>query len=250
MMDFIDTGFDNAYMNMAIDEVLLESKVPILRIYQWEPAAVSIGRFQDLCDIDVEFCKESEIDIVRRITGGKTVLHENELTYSFIADKGKMPRAITDSYNIISSAIILGLQSLGFNPKMNKTATVNKQNPVCFQEPSFNEIVINQKKIVGSAQTRVKGKLLQQGSILTGIDIKRLSNCFLQKPEFHDLSKSITYIKTTEEKLKDAMKYGFSMIFKTRLNKRDLSSEELSGARKLAREKYRSREWRERRTYA
>ncbi len=249
MMDFIATGFDNAYMNMAIDEVLLESKVPILRIYQWEPAAVSIGRFQDLCDIDVEFCKESEIDIVRRITGGKTVLHENELTYSFIADKGKMPRAITDSYNIISSAIILGLQSLGFDPKMNKTATVNKQNPVCFQEHSFNEIVINQKKIVGSAQTRVKGKLLQQGSILTGMDIKRLSNCFLQKPEFHDLSKSITYIKTTEEKLKGAMKYGFSMIFKTRLNKRDLSSEELSGARKLGREKYRSREWRERRTH-
>ena len=245
-MDCIDTGFDNAYMNMAIDEVLLASNVPLLRFYQWEPAAVSIGRFQDLSDIDREFCNENEVDIVRRITGGKTVLHEKELTYTFIIDKGKMPRSIVDSYNVISSAIILGLQFLGLDPEMNKEVMVNKQNPVCFQEPSFNEIVIDRKKIVGSAQTRVRGRLLQHGSILTGIDIQKLSNCFIQKPKVHDLSKRIAYIDISEELLKSATTDGFSRFFDTPLNKRDLSSKELSAARVLAREKYRSREWIER----
>ncbi|MBT6230686.1 MAG: lipoate--protein ligase family protein, partial [Candidatus Scalindua sp.] len=79
-MDLIDTGFNNAYINMAIDEVLLSSRVPVLRVYQWEPCAVSIGKYQDLDDIDLGYCDESNIDIVRRITGGKAVLHEKELT--------------------------------------------------------------------------------------------------------------------------------------------------------------------------
>ena len=95
-MDFIDTGFNNAYINMAIDEVLLSSRVPVLRFYQWEPCAVSIGRFQDLNEIDLEFCTENSIDVVRRITGGKAVLHEKELTYSFIIDKKMMPRSIIE----------------------------------------------------------------------------------------------------------------------------------------------------------
>ncbi|GJQ60403.1 MAG: lipoate--protein ligase family protein [Candidatus Scalindua sp. AMX11] len=245
-MDFIDTGFDNAYMNMAIDEVLLASTGPLLRLYQWQPVAVSIGRFQDIHDIDVDFCKRSKIDIVRRITGGKSVLHEKQLTYSFIIDRGTMPRSIIDSYNVISSAITLGLHSLGLDTEMNKVMCVNRENPVCFQEPSFNEIVMNKRKIVGSAQTRRRGRLLQHGSILTGVDIKKLSNCFIQKPKIHDLSKSIAYIDVPDKELKSAMKYGFSKLFETPLNKRDLSSRELSEARVLAREKYRSREWIER----
>lgn len=245
-MDFIDTGLDNAYMNMAIDEVLINSTAPLLRVYQWEPAAVSIGRFQDISDIDIEFCNKSKIDIVRRITGGKAVLHEKELTYSFIIDKGKMPRSIIDSYRVISSAITLGLQFLGLDSEMNKSLIVNRENPVCFQEPSFNEIVMNQKKIVGSAQKRVRGRLLQHGSILTGVDIKKLSNCFIQKPKIHDLRKRIAYINVPEEELKNAIKYGFAKLFDTPLNKRDLSSKELSEAQLLADEKYRSREWIER----
>ncbi len=116
-MDFIDTGFNNAFTNMAIDEVLLSSRVPILRFYQWEPCAVSIGRYQDLDDIELEYCAENSIDVVRRITGGKAVLHERELTYSFIIDKELMPRSIIESYKIISSAIIQGLRTLGLNPE-------------------------------------------------------------------------------------------------------------------------------------
>ncbi len=242
-MDFVDTDYNNAFINMAIDEVLLSSKIPILRFYQWKPNAVSIGRFQNIDEIDMDFCNKNKVDVVRRITGGKTVLHEHELTYSFIIDKNKLPRSIVDSYYIISNALIRGLQVLGLNPKMNKAKIVNKDNPVCFQEPSFNEIVIDQKKVVGSAQVRVKGKLLQHGSILTGIDNKKHSNCFVLKPGIDELSKRISYIKYPVNELKEAMKSGFLKYFNTKLNNRDLSSTELLAAKKLAREKYLSMEW-------
>ena len=237
-MDFIDTGFNNAYTNMAIDEVLLSSRVPVLRFYQWEPCAVSIGRYQDLNEIDMEYCAENSIDVVRRITGGKAVLHEKELTYSFIIDKDKMPKSIIESYKIISSTIIQGLRTLGLNPEMNSSKIKNKDNPVCFQEPSFNELTINRKKFVGSAQVRVKGKLLQHGSILTGINTEKHSSCFKKKPETNDLRKRITYIDIPEEKLKSAIKNGFSGYFNTSLNERSLCNNELSEAKELERMKY------------
>ena len=242
-MDFIDTGFNNAYVNMAIDEVLLSSRVPILRFYQWEPSAVSIGRYQDLNEIDTEYCTENNIDVVRRITGGKAVLHEKELTYTFIIHKDMMPGSIIESYKIISSAIIQGLRALGLNPEMNNSEIKNRDNPVCFQEPSFNELTINRKKFVGSAQARVKGKLLQHGSILTGINTEKHSSCFKKKPEVDDLMKKITYIDVPEEKLKSAVKHGFSGYFNTSLNERSLCNREISEAKELARVKYKSKNW-------
>jgi len=80
----IDTGYKNAFMNMAIDEALLTSKLPVLRFYRWKPAGLSLGYFQDINKIDVEQCKKLGIDVVRRLTGGDAVLHDKELTYSFI----------------------------------------------------------------------------------------------------------------------------------------------------------------------
>ncbi len=237
-MDFIDTGFNSAYINMAIDEALLSSRLPILRFYQWKPCAVSIGRYQDLDEIDLEYCSRQNIDVVRRITGGKAVLHERELTYTFIIDKEMMPRSIIESYKIISSAIVQGLRVLGLNPEMSSSKIENRNNPACFQEPSFNELTINRKKLVGSAQVRSKGKLLQHGSILTGINTKRYSNCFKKKPEANDLRKKITYIDVTEKELKSAIKQGFSEYFKTSLNERGLGNRELSEAIELARVKY------------
>ena len=242
-MDFIDTGFNNAYINMAIDEVLLSSKVPVLRFYQWEPGAVSIGRYQNLNEIDMEYCTENSIDVVRRITGGKAVLHEKELTYSFIIHKKMMPGSVVESYKIISSAIIQGLRILGLNPKMNNSKIKNRDNPVCFQEPSLNELTINRKKFVGSAQVRINGKLLQHGSILTGINTDKHSSCFMKKPEADDLRKRITYIDVPEKELKSAVKHGFSGYFNTSLNERNLCDKELSEVKELAMMKYKSKNW-------
>ncbi len=193
--------------------------------------------------MDIEYSKKNRIDVVRRITGGKTVLHEHELTYSFIIDKNKLPRSIVGSYNIISNALIRGLKILGLNPEMNKVKVADKDNPVCFQETSLNEIVINQKKIIGSAQVRVQEKVLQHGSILTGIDNRKHSNCFVHKPGIDGLSKRISYINYPVNALKEAIKSGFLKYFNTRLDERDLSSTELLASGELAREKYLSMEW-------
>ena len=145
---------------------------------------------------------------------------------------------------IISSAIIQGLRTLGLNPEMNSSKIENRDNPVCFQEPSFNELTINRKKFVGSAQVRKKGKLLQHGSILTGIDTEKHSSCFRKKPEAHDLRKRITYIDIPEKELKSAIKQGFSGYFNTSLNERSLSNREFTEVNELARMKYKSEDWR------
>ncbi|MHC4322117.1 MAG: lipoate--protein ligase family protein, partial [Planctomycetota bacterium] len=152
-------------------------------------------------EIDLEYCAENDIDVVRRITGGKAVLHEKELTYSFIIDKEIMPRSIIESYKIISSAIIQGLRTLGLNPEMNSSKIENRDYPICFQEPSLNELTINRKKFVGSAQIRKKGKLLQHGSILTGINTEKHSSCFKEKPEADDLRRKTTYVDIPEKEL-------------------------------------------------
>ena len=110
---FIDTGFNNALKNMAIDEALLRhSKTPILRFYQWDPKAVSIGYNQDIKEVNVNYCKKNKIEIVRRITGGKAVFHDNELTYSFIVPEraNLLPKDITKSYKIIAVALIIALK--------------------------------------------------------------------------------------------------------------------------------------------
>ena len=126
---------------------------------------------------------------------------------------------------------------------MNSSKIENRDNPVCFQEPSFNELTINRKKFVGSAQVRKKGKLLQHGSILTGIDTERHSSCFKEKPEADDLEKRTTYIDIPEEELKSAIKYGFSRYFNTSFNERSLCNKELSEAKELSQTKYRSMQW-------
>ena len=162
----LNTSYNTAPMNMAIDEALLASKTPVLRFYRWKPSALSLGYFQSIKDIDIKACKKHNVDIVRRITGGKTVLHDNELTYSIIIDENKMPKSIIDSYKIISKGILIALKNIGLKPEMKEAINKKTTSAICFNEPSYYEIIVNNKKIVGSAQTRKQGKLLQHGSIL------------------------------------------------------------------------------------
>ncbi|MBD3164292.1 octanoyltransferase [Candidatus Woesearchaeota archaeon] len=174
----IDTGFNDAFQNMAVDEALLSSELPVLRFYRWKPAALSIGYFQHIGQINKQFCRNNSIDIVRRITGGNAVLHNNELTYSFIIDEKEMPKGVTESYKKIAQGLLNGLRNLGLDAAMNKDIAHGEKSMLCFSEPSWYEIVVNKKKIIGSAQKRIKGKLLQHGAILVDIDIKKYANCF------------------------------------------------------------------------
>ena len=185
MWRFIDSGPAPAVQNMAVDEGLLREAVtpgalPVLRFYTWSPAAVSLGRFQDKeRAVNAEACRQRGFDIVQRITGGRAVLHCDELTYSIIArsDSALFPNDILGTYRVIAAGLLAGLRELGIAAEMvsrsGRHAGMVKsvsQEPACFSSPSWYEILVKGRKIIGSAQRRVGGAFLQHGSILIGYD--------------------------------------------------------------------------------
>ena len=120
---FIDTGANDAYLNMAIDEAILHyCKVPVLRVYGWKPEAITLGYNQNLNEINLDKCKELNVDVVRRITGGKAVFHDKEITYSFILPESTnlLPFEINESYKIIANALVIAFEKLGIKAEVRK----------------------------------------------------------------------------------------------------------------------------------
>lgn len=170
-MKFLDTGYGDAETNMAVDEKLLEGKGTVLRFYRWKPACLSIGHFQSTKELDTD-------KFVRRVTGGKAVWHDKELTYSFVTDEKNMPSKVIDSYKVISQPIVAALKDLGLDAEMQAKMKKKASSANCFDDPSYYEITVNGRKIVGSAQKRKDGRLLQHGSILLEIDHDELASKF------------------------------------------------------------------------
>jgi lipoate-protein ligase A len=231
----VETGFNSAALNMAIDEALLESvgEVPILRTYGWRPAAVSIGYFQSMNEeVDVPKCREIGVDIVRRLTGGGAVLHENELTYSFISRR--YPQNIVESYKWICDAIVISINRLGFDASF----------------VPLNDIVIAGKKVSGNAQTRRKGVLLQHGTILLDVNVNKMFSVLkvpsekLRDKMIQDVKERVTSLAgTTYDEMATSLKTSFAAKSEAKLIAVTLSTEEISHARWLAERKYSNNEW-------
>jgi len=169
--------------NMAVDEALAESVaagdgLPTLRFYRWQPAAVSLGRHQSVADVDTEKIARRGYDLVRRSTGGRAILHTDELTYSVAArlDDPRMAGGVMDAYLLMSNGLLAGLQALGLAAE--KAAGDVRAGPdvsaACFEVPSAYEITAGGRKLMGSAQSRRKGYVLQHGSLPLVGDIARL----------------------------------------------------------------------------
>lgn len=182
---YLDTGPASGADNMAMDEKLLAEAVkgsaaPVLRFYTWDPPAVSLGRFQDeATSVDLAACRKHGIDVVRRVTGGRAVLHRHELTYSVISpsDNDLFPNDVLGTYKVLAAGLLAGLARLGVSAEMvsptGDRAEMVKRNPKepsCFSSPSWYEILANGRKIAGSAQRRLAGAFLQHGSILIEYD--------------------------------------------------------------------------------
>jgi lipoate-protein ligase A len=231
----VETGFNSAALNMAIDEALIESvgQVPILRIYGWRPAAVSIGYFQSMNEeVDFTKCKEIGVDIVRRLTGGGAVLHEYELTYSFISRR--YPQNIVESYKWICDAIVISINRLGFDASF----------------VPLNDIVIAGKKVSGNAQTRRKGVLLQHGTILLDVNVDKMFSVLkvpsekLRDKIIKDVKERVTSLAgTTYDDMATSLKASFAAKFEAKLIADTLCTEEISHARWLAELKYSNNEW-------
>ncbi len=158
---------------MALDEVLFRraaaSGESFLRFYRWERPTASLGFSQDAARVvDREFCRARGVDIVRRITGGKLVLHDREITYSVASsDAGLFTSTLRESYRLISSALVEGLRRMGLSPSLAGAPPPEYARGAmpCFAYAARDEIAVDGRKIVGSAQKRTGAAFLQHGSI-------------------------------------------------------------------------------------
>jgi lipoate-protein ligase A len=233
----------NAYMNMALDETIMDGirsgrTPPTIRLYGWEPSAVSIGYFQGLqYEVNQGVCQNAGVDIVRRITGGGAVYHDRdgEVTYSILGPMDLFPSNVLESYNQVCENLITALESLGI--------------PSSFQP--VNDIAVEGRKISGNAQTRRRGVFLQHGTVLYTVDVDKmfsLLNVSEQKIAdklIRSVKKRVTSVKewkaVTIQDLVGALQGAFLKSFSATLA--DYSDEEITLAEHLADEKYRSIEW-------
>ena len=169
----IDSGENSGTYNMAFDEFLARNvkRRPILRFYRWNPYCLSLGYAQKNGNFNYSKLKENNIDIVKRPTGGRAVLHADEVTYSVILPDCHplFYLSITELYKFISYALQRGLKYLGINSFLEKNKKeingLERFSPYCFSSIARYEIKYDDKKIIGSAQRRYKNSVLQHGSI-------------------------------------------------------------------------------------
>ena len=250
---------------MAVDEALLESvsdkiQPPTLRLYDWQPYSLSIGQAQKTSEVNLIALSQQGWDLVRRPTGGRAILHADELTYSITApiDNPILRGNVIESYRRISMALIEALKLVGLGadskPKNIKEIHLSK-DPVCFQFPSDYEITYENKKIVGSAQARKKGGILQHGSIPLHGDITRIISVLNYSSEADKRTATVMLLNhatTLEESLNnmitwsqmaDAMKAGFESALNVELVSENLSHIELETATKIYHDKYNHQGW-------
>jgi lipoate-protein ligase A len=243
----------NGFRNMAIDEAILLNRMPTLRFYEWQPSCVSVGYFQNtLREVNSTYCHTHDIDIVRRPTGGKAVLHEYELTYSIVVPENLFGSQVIQSYRTISQVFVSALKKIDIPIQIRVKAEPAQRSPLCFQAVSFYELVCNGKKIMGSAQTRRNGMLLQHGSILLDVDYEKLYCCMnfqapLAEPE--SLTHYLTGINRecslslSCHELKKIIADRFKKELHFTLKPATFTEEENLLARELENHKYIRREW-------
>ncbi|MFW9895819.1 MAG: biotin/lipoate A/B protein ligase family protein [Candidatus Thorarchaeota archaeon] len=242
----------NGYWNMALDESILDHAIRklvpnTLRFYKWKPSTASIGRNQSLQDeIDINFAKEKGYNVVRRITGGGAVFHDEtrELTYSIVCPIKKLEdlgaTKVIDQFEIITQGIIFGLMNYGLEPEKD-----------IIHCPA---ILLDGKKFSGNAQVRRKGFILQHGTILLDID-PELMYSVLKAPENVEKSRMVGSVRAkcigirnqidnyNELKLIESLKKGFQKALRIKLEEGIITHEENVLAENLAREKYSNKKW-------
>lgn len=231
-----------AAMAMALDEAASRSVKdggpPTIRFYRWQPSAVSIGYFQSLEDeVDLDMCREMGVDFVRRRTGGGTVYHdyEGEITYSVIAPSSFFDRDIIASYELICGWIVDAFSILGISARFK---------PV-------NDIVTDGKKISGNAQTRRGKVLLQHGTVLYDLDVKKMFSVLRVSDEkisdkmISAVEERVTCVRRVSDASREETYRALYEAFTRGKHCYEgaWTEEELACAAELAETKYSTREW-------
>ncbi|MBC7870430.1 MAG: lipoate--protein ligase family protein [Chitinophagaceae bacterium] len=253
--------------NMAVDEAILTSvrtgeAPPTLRLYAWSPPYVSLGYGQSISDVDLERLDTLGWGLVRRMTGGKAILHTDELTYSLALPASDEIAAggIIESYRRISQALLAGLENLGLQSQADKKADdVKLTGAVCFESPSHYEITTSGgRKLIGSAQTRRKDGLLQHGTLPLCGDVARICDSLRYPDEqTRDIAKNNVRMRAAtladalgEEvdwhSAAEALAKGFIETFDVDFTVVDLSAAQRATAMQLAADVYRTDAWNKR----
>ena len=266
---FLNTRFGNAFFNMAVDEAVLcavthGSVPPTLRIYGWTPPAVSFGYAQRIArEVDIDRCRALGIAVVRRPTGGRAVLHWNELTYSVLCP-GNDPRlggGILESYRKISTGLVAGLAHLGAHARFEsrrRPAPSPRGETVtlpCFSTTAQFEVTLQGKKLIGSAQRRIGPMLLQHGSLLIGPEHKRIVDLLpcgredLHARFLRELDRGTTSLEealgrsVSFDEVTEAIRNGFREALGINFVEAPLTPAEGADAERLMAEKYRTDAW-------
>ncbi len=253
----IDSGPCEAAFNMALDEAIAisvreGSAAPTLRFYTWQKPSITIGCFQSIEEVNIEYCENADIPIVRRPTGGRAILHGYDLTYSFSSQNIPpfFSEGLLQTYSHLSRAFFNALTSLGIKVEMKsrkEKGRVLVGSPLCFQSVSYGEITLDGKKLIGSAQKRWREGFLQQGSIQLYLKPEKMIQVFADAKE-ENVRASMTGIlhhspETSEQQIKKAIILAFEKYFNVKLLPSDPTSQEMELAQKLIEQKYRSRDW-------
>ncbi|TLN06666.1 lipoate--protein ligase family protein [bacterium] len=235
------TGFDGPYMNMGIDESILIHRsrgqnAPTIRLYGWSKPTVSIGYFQRLGEeVDLDKAMQLGVGYVRRISGGGSVLHEREVTYSLVASETDptIPSDVQESIRLICGGVVSGLRELGIDAEFK---------PV-------NDVVVGDRKVSGSAQTRKFHSILQHGTVLLEVDhakalmiLKRASKAKKQVAGINECPPG----GASFQRVSEVLARGFERELRIKLVKGTLSEGEGDLAAELAAGKYSTVGWNQR----
>lgn len=264
----VDTTPRSGAANMAIDQAVAEAcaagaSPPTLRFYQWRPPTVSLGRHQPISEINEAAVESRGYEIVRRPTGGRAILHTDEFTYSVAAPMGE-PRVsggVMDAYLRISNALLVGLQRLGVEAdKAPGSVRVGPNvSAACFEVPSAYELTAGERKLMGSAQSRRAGYVLQHGSLPLVGDITRLIDVLaLPEEQLATLRRDLQRRACTLaealgvgedsdvvrfDRVCAAMREGFETILRLTFKVGALSPGELRHSAELIRQQFGNDEW-------
>ena len=256
------TGAATGAFNMAADEALLmrasnPGSEPTLRIFAWNPPAVTLGYGQNASrELDLAKCRRAGLDVVRRLTGGRAVLHWDELTYSVVWPVEALGGGLEDSFQLIGRCLVAGLQRFGIDATLERSRPARDRrrerelSPPCFASTSRWEVKYLGRKLIGSAQRRIKNAVLQHGSLLLGPEHKQLLDLLpeggesTRKLRIEELDRGSVDLRSTQadeidvDRLARSIAEGFAQCAELELRLDDFDFSEKETIDKLVETKY------------
>jgi len=253
------SGSNSAAINMAIDEAIMlrqrEDALPTIRFYGWTNPSFSFGYFQKIQEaVDVQKCREQSVGLVRRPTGGGTVIHGWDLTYTVALplENPLVPENTLESYHVIHNCLIEGLREHKIRAEhySDKTAADEKLRNICLTNPTKYDVLIEGKKVAGAAQRRTRGVLLHQGYIALDMPSDEMMQLVSR---YEDLSHYVTSSSTAinsiarssldRTEITKSIVSGFETVLKIKLIEEELNQNELDTVNKLIEMKYGTDKW-------